>query len=263
MARKKQSQPRTKPSNLPALSELWKEYKDHHNAAEAVHMTLREAILHGVLRAGQPLGEVPLAECFGRSRTPVREAILKLESEGLAARFPRRGLMVAEITREEVLEVYAVREVLDGLAARLAALGILPTDLDRLVWINDRVRAAVKTGEHTAVIQLNIEFHEAIGHASRNTLLQEFMRRIHEWVRRFDDTTMSLPGRGREACAEHDALIAAFRARDPDAAEKIARDHMSRARQLRIDMLQSAATGGSEKPGRRKRDGRNPTQAVG
>jgi DNA-binding GntR family transcriptional regulator len=241
MARKKLSRPRTKAASPGVLTEFWNRFRDHRNAAEAVHMTLREAILHGVLPAGQALGEIQLAEVFGRSRTPVREAILKLESEGLAERFPRRGLVVAQITREEVLEVYAVREVLDGLAAQLAAQGMLPTELDRLVWLNDRLRAAAVTGDTKGLMQINIEFHDAICQGSRNSLLQEFMRRIHEWVRRFEDTTMSAPGRGLEAVAEHDALIEAIRARDSAAAERIARAHMNRARQIRISMIQSAA----------------------
>lgn len=243
MARKKASRPRPSVGNLVGLTEFWKRYGSHHNAAEAVHMTLREAILHGVLPAGQPLGEIQLASVFGRSRTPVREAILRLESEGLAERFPRRGLIVAQITREEVLEVYAVREMLDGLSSRLAALGILPIELDRLVWLNARLRAAAEQSDGPTMNQLNIEFHEAICLASRNSLLQEFMRRIHEWVRRFDDTTMAFPGRGLEAVAEHDALIDAIRARNPEDAERIAREHMSRARQIRIAMTQSAAVG--------------------
>ena len=238
-SRKTTTRPRAKSANA-ALSDLWKQYRDHHNAAEAVHMTLREAILHGVLRAGQPLGEIQLAEIFSRSRTPIREAILKLESERLATRVPRGGLVVGEITREEILEVYAVREMLDGLSARLAAQGILPQELDRLVWLNDRIRVAAAAGERKAMIQLNIEFHEAICQAGRNSLLQEFMRRIHEWVRRFEDTTMSVPGRGLAAVGEHEALIEAIRQRDPDKAERIAREHMSRARQIRISMLQHA-----------------------
>ena len=241
MASKRTTRPRTKTGNMAALSGIWKRYRDHQNAAEAVHMTLREAILHGTLKAQQPLGELQLAEVFGRSRTPIREAIFKLESEGLAARHPRRGLMVAPITREEVLEVYAVREVLDGLSARLAAQGISSTELDRLAWLNDRIRAAGASGDDMALIHLNIEFHDALCAASRNSLLQEFMRRIHEWVRRFADTTMSVPGRASEACDEHDSLIEAIRSREPEKAERIARAHMSRARQLRINMIQSAA----------------------
>jgi DNA-binding GntR family transcriptional regulator len=244
MARKKASKPKPKAQKTGAtggLTDLWKRHRDHHNAAEAVYMTLREAILHGVLPSGAPLSEIPLADVFGRSRTPIREAILRLESEKLAERVPRRGLVVARITREEVLEVYVVRETLDGLAAQLAAVSISPPDLDRLVWLNDRLRAAVQAGDSKAMTQLNIEFHEAICNASRNTLLQEFMRRIHEWVHRFADTTMALPGRGMEAVSEHEALIEALRARDPEAAERIAHQHMHRARKMRIEMIQSAA----------------------
>jgi DNA-binding GntR family transcriptional regulator len=213
-----------------------------------MHMTLREAILHGVLPAGQQLGEIRLASIFGRSRTPVREAILRLEAEGLAARTARSGLVVAQITRDEVLEVYAVREMLDGLSARLAAHGILPTELDRLVWLNDRLRAAAEQGDAKAMIQLNIEFHEAISSASRNTLLHEFMQRIHAWVRRFENTTMSYSGRGMEAVAEHDTLIDALRARNPDEAERIARQHMSRARQIRIAMTQTPVSADAGAP---------------
>jgi DNA-binding GntR family transcriptional regulator len=240
MATRKALRPRSKGAGLGALSEIWKHHRDQQNTGDAVHMTLREAILHGVLKAGQPLCEIPLAETFGRSRTPVREAIFKLESEGLASRSARRGLMVAQITREEILEVYAVREMLDGLSARLAALSILPTELDHLVWLNEQIRSAGANGDRRGLINLNIEFHEALCQASRNSLLQEFMRRIHEWVRRFEDTTMSVPGRADEACDEHEALLEAIRARNPDRAEQLAREHMNRARRIRIGMIQSA-----------------------
>jgi DNA-binding GntR family transcriptional regulator len=243
MARKKSPPPRARAARPDGLPELWRRYRGHHNAAEAVHTTLREAILHGILPAGHQLGEIRLASIFGRSRTPVREAILRLEAEGLASRTARSGLVVAQITREEVLEVYAVREMLDGLSARLAAQGILPTELDRIVWLNDRLRAAAEQSDAKAMIQLNIEFHEAICRAGRNSLLQEFMERIHAWVRRFENTTMAYAGRGLEAVGEHDALIDALRARNPEDAERIARQHMSRARQIRIEMMQTPPAG--------------------
>jgi DNA-binding GntR family transcriptional regulator len=251
MARKKPTRSRG-PAGFDGLAKVWRRYKDHHHAAEAVHMTLREAIIHGVLPAGHQLGEIRLAGVFGRSRTPVREAILKLESEGLAARSARSGLVVAQITREEILEVYAVREMLDGLSARLAAFSILPTELDRIVWLNDRLRAAAEKGDGGAMTHLNIEFHEAICLASRNSLLFEFMRQIHAWVRRFENTTMTYAGRGLDAVAEHEALIDAFRARNPEESERIARAHMARAREIRIAMMRTTA---AETPAeRRNRD---------
>ena len=241
MARRKSSPQRARTVRLDGLPELWRRFRGHHNAAEAVHMTLREAILHGVLPAGQQLGEIRLASIFGRSRTPVREAILRLEAEGLATRTARSGLVVAQITREEILEVYAVREVLDGLSARLAAQGLLPNELDHIVWINERLRAAAEQGDGRAMTELNIEFHESVCRASRNSLLQEFMQRIHAWVRRFKSTTMSHGQRGLDAVAEHEALIDALRARNPEEAERIAREHMSRALQIRIAMMQAPA----------------------
>jgi DNA-binding GntR family transcriptional regulator len=245
MAQKKATRPRTKPSaGFSGVAEIWKKHRDHYNAAEAVYTTLREAILHGALPAGHLLGEIQLSEVFGRSRTPIREAILKLESERLAKRVSRRGLAVAQISREEILEVYAVRQMLDGFSARLAALAITPSEIERLGWLNERLRAAATAGDARAMIEVNIEFHELVCQASRNSLLLEFVKQIHEWVRRFPDTTMSEPGRGLEAVAEHEALLKALGERDPDTAERIARDHMGRARQLRVHMLQTAAMGG-------------------
>jgi DNA-binding GntR family transcriptional regulator len=203
-------------------------------------LTLREAILTNVLPAGERLAEPQLAALFKRSRTPIREAILRLEWERLAERSVRRGFVVGGISLDEVLEIYAVREVIDGLAARLAAEGSLPSDLEQLRWLNRRLRKAGEQHDYKLMLELNIEFHESIARASRNGLLLQFMRQIHDWVRRFSDTTFSYRGRGAEAAKEHDALLEALARRDPDAAERIARDHMARARQVRLAMIQSS-----------------------
>lgn len=230
----------SRPSNS-ELATLWQRYQNQPVAADAIYSTLREAILRGVLAPGEHLGEIQLASLFNRSRTPIREAILRLESERLAARSSRRGFAVGKISREEILEVYAVREVLDGLAARLAAQGMFANELEHLVWLNNRLRAAAEQGNASVMASLNIEFHEEVGRASRNTMLLQFMRQIHDWVRRFHDSTFSFPGRAGEAVAEHDALLEALGRRDPDAAERIARHHMARAMQVRISMQQSVS----------------------
>jgi DNA-binding GntR family transcriptional regulator len=221
------------------LVALWKQSEEEPVAAEAIYATLREAILSGILAPGERLGEVQLASLFKRSRTPVREAILRLESERLTERSSRRGFIVGRITREEVLEVYAVRAVMDGLAARLAAIGILPAEIAHLRWLNDQIREAAARQDYTRMLNLNIEFHEAICHASRNSLLLQFMRQIHDWVRRFSDTTFSYPGRSTSAIEEHETLLAALDRRDPEEAERCARSHMERAMQVRVAMLQA------------------------
>jgi DNA-binding GntR family transcriptional regulator len=223
-----------------ALLNIWSKYEQDPVAANAIYLTLREAILTNVLPAGERLAEPQLAALFKRSRTPIREAILRLEWERLAERSVRRGFVVGGISLDEVLEIYAVREVIDGLAARLAAEGSLPSDLEQLRWLNRRLRKAGEQHDYKLMLELNIEFHESIARASRNGLLLQFMRQIHDWVRRFSDTTFSYRGRGAEAAKEHDALLEALARRDPDAAERIARDHMARARQVRLAMIQSS-----------------------
>jgi DNA-binding GntR family transcriptional regulator len=220
------------------LIALWQRAADEPVAADAIYATLREAILSGVLAQGERLGEVQLADLFKRSRTPVREAMLRLESERLTQRVGRRGFVVGRITREEVLEVYAVRVALDGLAARVAAISILPGEVDELRWINDQLRAAAERNDSPAMISLNIEFHERIAQASRNSQLLQFMRQIHDRVRRFSETTLSYPGRLDEALNEHAAIVAALAQRQPVEAEQAACAHMQRAMAVRIHVLQ-------------------------
>jgi DNA-binding GntR family transcriptional regulator len=221
------------------LLALWTQAEGETVAAEAIYLTLREAILSGILSPGERLGEVDLAQLFRRSRTPVREAILRLESERLTER-SRRGFVVGSISREEVLEVYAVRTVLDGLAARLAAHSILPSELEHLRWLNRQISTAASLHDYQRVLNLNIEFHEVICVASRNSLLLQFLRQIHSWVRRFSDTTLSQPGRAAAASTEHEALLDAIGRRDSVEAERLARQHMEHAMQVRVGMLQDS-----------------------
>ncbi len=223
------------------LTTVWKRFEKDPVASDAIYATLRSAILTGVLPAGERLAELQLAALFNRSRTPIREAILRLESERLAERSTRRGFVVGGIGREEILEVYAVREVLDGLSARLAAQGCLPAELEHLAWLNGRLKKAAQEKDHLLMVELNLEFHEAVGRASRNSLLLQFIRQIHDWARRFRDTTLSYPGRADEAAKEHDALLAALTQRDPEEAERIARAHMARATQVRVAMQQGVS----------------------
>jgi DNA-binding GntR family transcriptional regulator len=232
------TQPKQINGRVKKLLALWHEAKDDTVASEAIYVTLREAILSGVLPPGERLGEEQLARLFERSRTPVREAIVRLESERLTQRSTRRGFVVGRITREEVLEVYAVRGALDSLAARLAAHSILPVELEQLRYVNTQLREAAAKKDFARTMELNIEFHEAVCKAGRNALLLQFMRQIHDWVRRFPQSTLSQKGRAAAANDEHDALIVALRERDAERAERLAREHMDRALQVRIAMLQ-------------------------
>jgi DNA-binding GntR family transcriptional regulator len=218
--------------------EIWRRQPPGLRTSEAIYATLRTAIVAGGLPPGERLAENHLAAVFHRSRTPIREAILRLESERLVEHLPRRGLVVASISREDILQIYAVRVELDALAARLAAEGMAATELDHLVWLNDRIRRSVAQQEYEHVLEQSLEFHEALCRAGRNALLLHFMQQIHDRVRRFQKTTLTQPGRSLEAVQEHDALLDAIRRRDPDAAARIAREHILQAMQTRIAMQQ-------------------------
>jgi DNA-binding GntR family transcriptional regulator len=208
-------------------------------AADAVYDALRKAIVARQLQPGDRLAEEQLAKQFGVSRTPVREALLRLETEQFATRVARRGLVVRPIPEREVLEVYAVRAALDGLAASLAAEQSTPPDRARITWLSQQVSDAAKASDFVKMAELNIGLHEAICEAAHNGMLSLFMRQIHDWVRRFAeaDTTFSRPGRADEATSEHDEIIAAIEAGDAERAGQLAREHMNRAREARIAML--------------------------
>ena len=208
-------------------------------AADGVYEALREAIVSRRLRAGDRLAEEQLAKQFGVSRTPVREALLRLEAEQFAARVARRGLVVRPIPESEVLEVYAVRAALDGLAATLAAEHATPPDVARIRWISRQLAEASEKSDFAKMAELNIELHEAICDAAHNGMLLHFMRQIHDWVRRFGsgDTTFSHPGRAVDATTEHERVLDAIEAGDGLLAGQLAREHMNRAREVRIAML--------------------------
>jgi DNA-binding GntR family transcriptional regulator len=208
-------------------------------AADGVYVALREAIVAGRLQPGDRLGEVELARHFGVSRTPVRQAIFRLETEHFAERLAQGGLAVRGITEPEVLEIYTVRATLDGLAASLAARSALPADHARLRWLNDRLREAHTRQDFSVLAELNIQFHEALCEAAHNDILLHFTRQLHDRVRRFGPTTFSVPGRAAAALAEHVALIDAIESGTPETAEQRAREHMQAAREVRLALLRT------------------------
>lgn len=224
-----------------ALRALWKAHASSAAAADAAYATLRDAILRGHLRPGDRLAEVQLAREFGVSRTPIREAIFRLEAEHFATRVVRRGLVVRTISEEQVLEVYTVRAAFDLLAARLAAEHATVPDRARLHWLNEQIQVAADRAERAHMIELNIQFHEALAEAAHNGMLLHFVREIHHWVRRYEEATFSVPARAVVNIAEHRAMIEAIDRGDSDAAGRLAAEHMSSARQARIAMLHASA----------------------
>lgn len=223
------------------LLALWRHRDPEIPSSDAVHAALREAILSGVLRPGSRLGEEELASRFAVSRTPVREAILRLEVERLAERRSRRGLVVATISPDEILDLYVVRQAIDSHAAFLAAQHASPLERQRLERLHDRMVQSQRSGEFAELAQLNLQFHELIGHAAHSPLLMQFMSEVHHRVRRFTTTTFAYGDRALIALDEHRELINAINAREAQRAHDIAHTHMGRALEIRIAMQDADA----------------------
>ncbi len=221
-----------------SLKALWRAQAVTGASSDMIYAVLHEAILSGIVPPGQRLGEELLAALFDVSRTPVREALLRLETTGLAQRVPRRGLIVARITPQEIVEVYVVRETLDGLAAYLAAQSATASDVANLLAINDEFARAAQAGNAAAMADLNLQFHEAIARSARNSLLWQFLMQIHHQVRRIPGTTFQHPGRATRAAEEHVAIVEAIRAGDAERARRLASESMATARRIRIAMLE-------------------------
>lgn len=199
-----------------------------------VYDKLRAAIVSGEFAAGAPLGETALADRHGTSRTPIREALRRLEQDGLVERGDR-GLRVRTRSPEEILEIYEARVPLEATAAAAAAQRHTEYDLVRLRRAQ-AVMEATDSGDPAAMAAANRTVHEALWAAGHNGTIVDLLTRLNNHLTRYPTTTLSVPGRWEEALAEHREIIAAVAARDADRAAELARRHMSRAREVRLEV---------------------------
>lgn len=206
-------------------------------SADIIRETLREAILDSQLASGTRLREEELARYFGVSRTPVREALQVLRAEGIVEFVPNQGARVATLTTDDILALYLVREVLEGLAARLAASRMRPDQRERLLAILAEMEEAASRNDPHEMMDLNLKFHAQLRQAASNPYLTRFLEQVEHAVRRFGQTTFTYPGRIETALDEHRQISEAVLAGDPAQAEQLAVEHMRTARRLRLQML--------------------------
>ena len=195
---------------------------------------LQQAIINGTLAPGTPLVEGTLAEWCGVSRTPVREALMRLEQDGLVERTDR-GVVVRERSPEEILDIYEMRIVLEETAARLAAER--HTSMDRM-----RLEKALKSAEDlddpdgALRSQRNHAFHERVWLATHNNALVDLLDRLNRHLTRYPATTLTYGDRWSDGLRQHRELVDAIAARDAEAAAEIARNHFTEARDIRLEM---------------------------
>ena len=204
---------------------------------EVVCETLREALRSGVLKPGERLMEIQLADELGVSRTPVREAMRKLELEGYVIMLPRRGTYVANISIRDINEVFEIRTTLDALASGLAAERITEEELEQLERLLVSIGENIETRNMKKVVEDDMEFHDLLYKASRNQRLVGIISNLREQMTRFRSMSMSYPGRLKKTLEEHSRLVEAIAQRDVELAQKLAVEHMENSEQtLLIDM---------------------------
>jgi DNA-binding GntR family transcriptional regulator len=200
--------------------------------ADFVFESLRDAIWDGRIGRGVRLREEEIARNMGVSRTPVREALQRLQQRGLLVVGAGRGLVVAELRHDQVVELYAMREVLEGSAARFAAQRATEAEIAHLSRLQRELRHINK--DAMKLVMLNRQFHQVIYHAAHNQYLMQTLDLLLDSFALLNHTTFRMPKR-RESDEEHQKIVEAIEKRDPDQAEQAARAHIRNAQRMRFE----------------------------
>ncbi len=197
--------------------------------SEQVYEALQNSILTGDFKAGDPLPEVKLSEELGVSRTPVREAIGKLEQEGLVRTLQNRGAVVVGITEKDIDDIYAIRMVVEGLAAKWASENTDEAVLEEMRGIVELQEFYVNKKDYLQVRQLDSRFHSLLYKASGSHILTQVLSSLHRDIRRVRELSVSKHGRAVPSVQEHRAIFSAVEAHDGALAERLMYEHILNA----------------------------------
>ncbi|MHB0875799.1 MAG: GntR family transcriptional regulator [Anaerolineae bacterium] len=203
---------------------------------QAVFIGLKEQIMSGALLPGTQLSPPDLAQQFGVSRTPVRDALNQLAQEQLVEVEPRRGYFVSRITVRDVEDIFQFRLILETSSAELATARITEDQIARLAQLSSRYVAG-DVESYKAYLQENREFHLAVARAGGNRLLYDSLSRIFEQMQRFLVLRLDLSGSADDMLAEHYLLLDAFRSRDAARASEAMRVAIEHARDAVLESI--------------------------
>ena len=211
---------------------------------EIVCEVLRDAIRSGILKPGEWLKENDLADELLVSRTPVREAIRKLEQEGYVVTVPRRGAYVASVSIRDINEIFEIRAALEALACELAAERITDEEQERLERLLVGIGRAIEEHDMERIVRTDIEFHELLYQAARNERLLVIIGNLREQLTRFRSASMSFPGRLKETLEEHREIVDAIAQGDVQGAKQAAEAHMEKAERTLLLSMEAAKNAG-------------------
>lgn len=214
--------------------------------AEHAYLQLRQAILDRRFKPGARLSVALVADELGIGRSPAREAIARITHEGLAEFEPNKGAVVASLDSQELIAIYDVREVLEGLACRLASQRITATDLVELRQILADQRDAIDRSDVERHYELDMRFHARIRELAANGKLIQQLDVLQDQIRLAMSTTHRSPGGMPRALAEHHRIVDAIESQDPLLAEVAGRSHIARLRQNLVTVAHDSAA--TERP---------------
>ncbi len=200
---------------------------DYRPLRDVVFQSLRDAIIAGDLPAGERLMETQLAEKLGVSRTPIREAIRRLETEGLVVMVPRKGAQVAPFTKKDIQDVLEVRASLEALATKLACTRADDLEFMKLQIVLKEYEFAVRDHDIDMMIQKDVEFHDIIFAATKNDRLIQMSSNIREQVQRYRIAYLKKVDDGERVLQEHAAILEAIQQGNVDGAAELATEHIN------------------------------------
>ena len=211
---------------------------------DQVYQELKQAIVDLRLEPGQPLREATLSAQLGVSKTPVREALVRLQEEGLVTIEPYRGATVSGYANDDLIEIYELREILEGACARHAATSMTPAsqaELQRIVKASLTALKTRKADRDAVLAQLFDDFDECLLRQMANGRIRGLLENLRCHVVRIGRLTVSIPGHVEQSVAQHAEIAEAIRRHDPDASEAAMRSHVRSVREDQLSALGRAS----------------------
>lgn len=206
---------------------------------EMVFSRLEEEILSGELERGAALGEIALSKRLGVSRTPIRGALHRLAEEGLVEIHPNRGATVVGINIDDLVDIYTIRERLEGLASALAAKRTTPEEIKRLSEAVELAEFYISKNDTEHIKELDTVFHSIIYSASGSRFLARTLSELHRKIISYRKRSLSVPGRLEKTAEEHREILEAIKRGDADEADRLTSLHIRRALENMITAFDS------------------------
>ncbi|HEY7643538.1 MAG TPA: GntR family transcriptional regulator [Hyphomicrobiales bacterium] len=217
---------------------------DNVSLSQEAYLRLKEAIRKGTLAPGTRVREVEIAHRFGISRTPARDAIRRLESEGLISFVPRHGAIVSKLDHQATMELYDLREILEGAAAAFAARHASAAEIEELEELIAAEPELEKKPDQLA--DLNQLFHSSLYRAAHNRFLERTLIALRDSMALLGGTSLKVKGRFQTAHDEHAAIVSAIAARDVEKAEQMAMAHIRNAQRARLKLMRASLVAGGD-----------------